>query len=93
MDENNTQDRAPRKKLDRPVEFIIDADVIAAQGLNISETGISFETEEPITIVMRLKDRDKSEYRAELIWAQKNEAGAMSYGLRFLGSEPDYTES
>jgi hypothetical protein len=85
------EDRAKRKKLNSKVDFIVDADIIVANSVDVSETGISFQTDTPIKVKMRLGDKysggveDKT---AELIWAKKEDNGATTYGLHFIEDEP-----
>ena len=85
----NTDDQiraAIRKKLHTGVEFYVDADIIKADSIDLSETGIKFETNEPIKIRMRVDvgDGEYQENQAELVWAQKDEDGYTTYGLHFI---------
>lgn len=81
--------RSPRRELNGKVEFIIDEDIIFAKSINASETGIRFDTSEPIRILMRVTtDKDEVlEHKAELVWARKGETGGMAYGLQFIEEE------
>lgn len=82
-------ERSPRKELNGKVEFIIDEDVVYAKSINASETGIRFDSQEPIKILMRVTtEKDKVlEHKAELVWARKNDNGSMAYGLQFIEEE------
>ena len=75
---------AIRKDLKTKVEFIVDGDIITAESVNISETGIRFATEKPIKIRMRFeKNGEIKEELAELVWAKQDEK-ETSYGLSFI---------
>jgi hypothetical protein len=75
------------------VEFFVDADIIDAESVNISSSGIRFDTQTPIPIQMRLeKDGIMFENSAQLVWAQCKSDGGMTYGFQFVpkdGSEDD----
>jgi hypothetical protein len=76
--------RAKRMPLDTKVEFIVDADVIQAKSIDISETGIQIETDDPIKVCMRLDiDGEKKDMEGQLVWAMKNEEGGMTYGFKY----------
>lgn len=69
-------------------KFYVNADIINAEALDQSDTGIRIKTKEPITIHMKIgKDEDAKIQVAKLIWAEKNNDGTVSYGLEF-SSEP-----
>jgi len=79
--ELRTESRIPIKTR---VEFFVDADIIDAESVNISNSGIRFDTSEPIPIQMRLeKDGIMFENRAHLVWAQSKADGGMTYGFQF----------
>lgn len=75
-----------RVRIDKKVEFFVDADIITADSIDISETGIKFRTDFPIKVRMRLENEDKvgEERTAELVWAQKDANGQTVYGLHFI---------
>jgi len=92
MKEQNDNDQriAPRLPIKTKVEFIVDADIIDAESVNISMSGIRFDTQEPIPILMRLeKDGVLHEHRAHLVWAQNKAGAGMTYGFQFVSSNND----
>jgi len=93
MKEQNEDDKriAPRLPIKTRVEFFVDADIIDAESVNISSSGIRFDTGEPIPIQMRLeKDGVLYENRAHLVWAQSKQAGGgMTYGFQFVPQNDD----
>jgi hypothetical protein len=85
----NKKERAPRKEFNHAVEFIVNQDIIKAESVNISQTGIRFETEEPVQVIMRIKkdSGEQEEHSAQLAWAQKTATGGTSFGLQFLDGD------
>jgi hypothetical protein len=93
QNDDNDKRISPRKPIKTRVEFFIDADIIDAESVNISSTGIRFDTQEPIPIQMRLeKDGVVHENRAHLVWAQSKNAGGMTYGFQFVPQNRDKDE-
>jgi len=84
--------QAERISLETRVEFIVDADVIQAKSIDISETGIRIETDDPIKVCMRLYiDGEKKDMEGQLVWTKKNEKGGMAYGFKYIRN-PDREE-
>jgi hypothetical protein len=90
-DENRANDEAPeranRRLVSMKIDFIVDADIIPAESINLSKSGISFKTRTPIKVVMRFSegpDVIPQDQSAELVWAQKSPEGETTYGLRFI---------
>ncbi len=84
-DKGHERRRAERHDLQTEVEFFVDADIIKARAINISEGGIQFETETPISIFMRMEiDGELREYEAQLVWAMRKPDGTMAYGFKYL---------
>ncbi len=76
--------RAPRETLHSRVEFIADFDVLEAMGLNISESGISFELYEDLAFEMRFEfGGEVQHHRAHLVWVKRLQTGGYRFGLRF----------
>jgi len=94
-EEQNDLDKriAPREPIKTRVEFFVDADIIDAESVNISSTGIRFDTQDPIPIQMRLeKDGILYENRAHLVWAQRKSDGGMTYGFEFVAQDEEKEE-
>lgn len=84
---NDQPVRAERRKISMRVEFIVDADVIRAESINLSDTGIAFETDAPIRVWMRFgeeQDLIPGDQQAELVWAKREPEGKTTYGLQFV---------
>ena len=83
--EPNDKRKFNRKKFDSEIEFIINEDVVKAHSVNISERGIQFVTEKPLTIELRfLIDGREIQRRARLCWAKQHDDDDFSYGLEYL---------
>jgi len=84
----------PRLPIKTRVEFFVDADIIDAESVNISNSGIRFDTHEPIPIQMRLeKDGVVYENRAHLVWAQSKADGGMTYGFQYVTQEDEIQDA
>jgi hypothetical protein len=74
-----------RKTFNSKIEFIVDADLLAATSVNISDSGIRFNAENPIKVTLRFFLEGENQIKsARLVWAHKEEDGRMSYGLEFV---------
>ena len=80
--------RAERIRINSAVEFVVDADVLNARSVDISETGLRFDSPTPIAVHLRMViDGTESEREARLVWARRADSGDMSYGLEFIESD------
>ncbi len=91
----NIKDRerrvADRKEIQTKIEFFVNADIISAQSLDMSETGVRFDTKEPIKVHMRMKIDGKScDREGQFVWAVTNSDGGMTYGLEFIADPEEY---
>jgi hypothetical protein len=92
MANSDAPPRAVRRQVTMKVDFIVDADIIPAESVNLSESGIAFRTSEPIRVWMRLgEDQDviPRDQPAELVWAQKDPEGGTTYGLQFVDPQDE----
>lgn len=83
--------KAIRHSIKTNVEFFVDADILEAESIDISETGIRIETDHPIKVKMRIDmgDGRYEETDATLIWAEANHKKGMTYGLSFDEEEEE----
>ncbi len=73
-----------RQKIDTQVNFFIDANITEAKTVDVSGSGVCFETNEPISMHVRMEfSGTVFEHVADLVWCQRNENGGMTYGLQF----------
>ena len=80
--------RSERFRVDAKIEFFVDADIINATSLEVSQTGISFDAQTALPVEMRLTlDGEREERRAKLIWARARPEGGVRYGLEFMEGE------
>ena len=74
-----------RQALKQGIEFFVDADIIAADTVDISEAGIRIETNTPITIRFRMEvDGALRDREAQLVWSRQKSDDGMVYGLKFV---------
>lgn len=77
--------RAERQNFETDIEFIVNDDILRASAVNISETGIRFNTRQPMCIEMRFMIDGKAiDKKARLCWAKEQQDGTFSYGLEYL---------
>lgn len=79
------QRKSVRNNISTEVEFYVNADIIEAETIDISETGIRIETREPAKIFLRIKIEGRTQdYEAKMVWARKNLDGRMTYGFEYI---------
>jgi len=74
--------RDPRIDARKPVEFIVDADLIEGSSINVSQSGIRMNTQAPIEVELRFGENATS--RAALVWARRNDEGGCEYGFEYI---------
>ena len=80
-----------RRELESKIEFFVNADIIAAKSIDMSETGLSFDTEEPPKIHLRMDiDGELRDREAQFIWATRNSNGGISYGFEFISDPKEH---
>jgi len=85
MSDGKERRTSERKKVEGDVEFILYLDAYQATSVNLSETGIRFDTEKPIYIRLQAEiDGKKLTRDAQLVWASKKDDSGMSYGFEFV---------
>jgi hypothetical protein len=66
------------------IESIADFDLIRAHGVNLSETGIAFEVDQPPAFEMRFKMEGRVRtHGAQLMWMKRQPEGNYRFGFRF----------
>jgi hypothetical protein len=84
IDGTNENRVSERLDINTEIDFYVDADVLSARSVNISGSGIRFDTDQPIKVCMRVDvDGALHELEASLVWARRNDAGGMAYGFEF----------
>jgi hypothetical protein len=74
-----------RKKLKATIEFIADFDLLKARAINISDSGICFETSSNLPFEMRYQHNGQTvSRRAHLIWVKHKEKSGYNFGLKFV---------
>ncbi len=93
MNEKKGRERrvSTRKELETEIEFFVNADIIAAKSVDISETGLSFDTKEPLKIHLRIDiDGKLCDREAQFVWATRNSDGGITYGFEFVSDPKEY---
>lgn len=84
------ENRLQRQELRTHIEFITDFDIIDAQGINISDGGISFELYEDLPFEMRFEyNGEPHHHRANLVWIKRLPLGGFRFGLMFTQPRHD----
>ena len=72
-----------RESVNSNVTVFIEDDIYLASMIDISESGIRFETSVPQEVRIQVRaDGEMVEYDAQLVWAKINKKGRMEYGLK-----------
>jgi hypothetical protein len=72
-----------RQAVNSNVTVFIEDDIYLASMIDISESGIRFETSVPQEVRIQVRaDGEMVEYDAQLVWAKINKNGRMEYGLK-----------
>ena len=71
------------------MEFFVDADIISAETIDISEGGLRITTHEPVKATLRITEPSGKvkEYQTEMIWAKNDPAEKITFGLKFIDDE------
>jgi hypothetical protein len=82
------QRRAQRNELATTIHFVGDFGLLQAQGVDLSENGVCFETAEEIPFDMEFEYQGKlHQHRAQLVWMRLLPNGRSRFGFRFVSSE------
>lgn len=85
-DENARRD--DRFPLNAEIEYFLDADILRASAIDISQTGVSFESRDSFIIAMRIRLEGRMEERlARLVYVSPSPDGTSRFGLEFLEDE------
>jgi len=80
--------RAPRQPLKSEVELVGDFDILEAEGVDISDSGICFDLKNSLYFDMRfLYGEVLVEKRARLVWVRQMEDGYARLGFNFEDSD------
>ncbi len=90
-DPGETQRRAIRRPFAVQLRFIMDFDIATGQALDLSDTGMAINVEEPMPFALRYEDQGElvTKY-ANLVYAASEPGGGHRLGFEF--AEPDPTQ-
>ncbi|MFP4379890.1 MAG: PilZ domain-containing protein [Candidatus Sumerlaeia bacterium] len=86
MADKDFNEKRDSERIEYPVsvEFFLDADILPAECVDVSQTGIAFNSAEPFLVQMRIEAPEGFEQRqAQLIWAKPLPGGGTRFGMRF----------
>ncbi len=88
-DQNQSRRQFPRIEIQAQVEFFVDADIVSAETLDISDGGLRITTHEPVKTTLKVTEKsgEVQEHQAEMIWAKRNPDDHMIFGLKFIDDE------
>ena len=82
--ENQEQRITERKLVETEVTFHTEDDIYMAKSVDISGAGIRIVTEEPVDILIQIREEDELvQYDAQLVWVRVKDDGTMEYGLKY----------
>ncbi len=78
-----------RKKIEGEVEFFIDADIVSAKPVDISDGGLCITTKGPVRATLRITEEcgKIAEYQAKVVWVKSETGENMSFGLKFIDKD------
>ena len=83
-DKSQEKRRAERAFVCIEMDLSLDVDTIKALSVDVSESGVRQDIEEPIKFWLRMEVDDKSVVReAQIVWAKKKPTGGMTYGFEY----------
>ena len=76
---------AERKPVVTKVLFTVNDIIIEASSVDVSETGIRFDTEKPFKILLEMKTNGQILNReAQIVWAKRNRNGGITFGFEYV---------
>jgi len=86
MDTGKTSERrlAERASVRTQVDLCLSDDTIRAVSVDVSESGVRLNIEDPLKILLRMEMNGESVVReAQIVWAGKKSERGMSYGFEY----------
>ncbi len=81
--------RSARNELSTPIHFIGDFGLIEASGIDLSDGGICFETNEDIPFDMEFEYKGTvHQHRGHMVWMRRLEDGRCRFGFQFHSDSP-----
>lgn len=85
MSESGEKRKSPRIPVETELDVNIDAANLEATSVNISETGIRFDTPEPLEIDISFAiEGEERCHTGRLVWAKNKTDGGFTYGFEFI---------
>lgn len=81
----NDRRNSERRFVETELDINIDTNNMEATSVNISETGICFDTDSPLEIDIKFTTEDGvGSKTGRLVWARKNPEGKYTYAFEFI---------
>lgn len=75
----------PRWDIETELELNINPESLEATSVNLSDTGICFDTAKPLEIDIKFSIANQPEsHTGRLVWAKKKPDGGFSYGFEYI---------
>jgi PilZ domain len=82
--------RAKRVAILADVDLEINAEIIDAMVVDVSDTGVRIDTCPPLIVNLRFViDGKLQDRKAQLAWCRKTPEDCMTYGLKYIDAESD----
>lgn len=83
-DKSQKKRRAERESVCTQMDLSLSIDAIKALSVNLSESGVRLDIEEPFKFWLRMEVDGKSVLReAQIAWAKKKPGGGLSVGFEY----------
>ena len=80
--ERRVSNRVP---FESELDVKIDPQAMEATGVDISDGGVRFDTEEPLEIDIKFHiQKGKAKHVGRLVWAKKKSGGGFTYAFEFI---------
>ncbi len=80
--------RSTRRPTQTPIEFVANFELVHAQGVDLSENGICFETSEDLQFELEFEvDGETHQHTAHLAWMRKVDSGNSRWGFELVSAE------
>ncbi len=80
--------RSARRPTQTPIAFVANFNLVHAQGVDVSDKGICFETDQDLQFEMEFEvDGASHQHTAHLVWMRKTETGRSRWGFELASSE------
>ena len=81
-------ERSLRRPTQTPIEFVANFELVHAQGVDVSASGVCFETSENLEFELEFEaDGETHQHTAHLAWMRKVSSGNIRWGFELVSKE------